>query len=476
MASTFDAIVTGAGANGLIAAATLAHAGLRVLVVERAESVAGQSAPFEFADGFLAAPLGLDAGWVPPAVAALIEVPVERVYPDIPAAVLDGRGASLALARNSARAADAIRAHSPADSSQWPSFTGRMRKLAGFLERLYELPAPDVAPLSMREMLPMLGLARRFRGLGRRDMMELLRVLPMSVEQLADDWFESPLVRAAIAAAGVRDLRHGPRAGGTGFNLVHYMTGAPEGSFRDRGLYRAGPEAFAAAAEAAARRHGATIRTASPVAGIAVRDHTVTGVVLESGEELDAPLVLSATDPARTLLGMVDPVWLDPELLLALRNVRYRGCTAFVLYGLDALPDMNDADALLRGTVSLSPDVVSIERGSDAVKYGAVADAPHIEISAPSLHWPDHAPAGRHVLVARTHYAPYALREGTWDSTRSDALADTVTAAIDSVSPCFSSRITARATLSPADIESRYALMDSTPRDQAPPAQPDTRG
>jgi phytoene dehydrogenase-like protein len=196
------------------------------------------------------------------------------------------------------------------------------------------------------------------------------------------------------------------------------------------------------------------------VAGIAVRDHTVTGVVLESGEELDAPLVLSATDPARTLLGMVDPVWLDPELLLALRNVRYRGCTAFVLYGLDALPDMNDADALLRGTVSLSPDVVSIERGSDAVKYGAVADAPHIEIGAPSLHWPDHAPAGRHVLVARTHYAPYALREGTWDSTRSDALADTVTAAIDSVSPCFSSRITARATLSPADIESRYALTD----------------
>jgi phytoene dehydrogenase-like protein len=290
--------------------------------------------------------------------------------------------------------------------------------------------------------------------------MELLRVLPMAVEQLAEDWFESPVLRAAIAAAGVRDLRHGPRAGGTGFNLVHHLTGAPEGSFRDRGIYRAGPDAFAIAAEAAARRHGATIRTASPVAHIAVSDYAVTGVLLENGEEFTAPVVLSAADPARTLLGMVDPVWLDPELLLALRNVRYRGCTAFVLYGLDALPDLNDADVLLRGAVSLSADVVSIERASDAVKYGAVAEAPHIEITAPSLHWSGHAPAGRHVLVARVHYAPFRLREGVWDAARSDALADTVTAAIDAVSPCFSSRIAARATVSPADLESRYALTE----------------
>src|SRR5690606_2546747 len=140
------------------------------------------------------------------------------------------------------------------------------------------------------------------------------RTIPMPVSQLAEEWFESGPLRAAVAAGGVQDYRHGPRAGGTAFVLLHHLVGAPAGTIRGRGAWRAGPNAFTEAAGEAARRRCVTVRTGGAVARILVRDHAVRGVALETGEELRARYVLSALDPARTLLGLVDPVWLDPEL------------------------------------------------------------------------------------------------------------------------------------------------------------------
>src|SRR5690606_32746809 len=179
---------------------------------------------------------------------------------------------------------------------------------------------------------------------------------------------------------------------------------------------------------------------------------------------IGARLVLSAADPKRTLLGLIDPVWLDPELLHAASNIRLRGCTTFVLYALDALPEAGGPDhatELLRGVVSLTPDVDLLERAADAVKYGHVPQRPHIEITAPTLHWPALAPPGRHVLVARVHYTPYRLRTAAdRDGDRARHIADAVTRAIDEVLPGFAARVTAQATLTPADLEQRFGLTE----------------
>lgn len=475
MSSRYDAIVIGAGASGLAAAATLGRAGLSVLALERGGAIGGQGRIEEFAPGFRAAPLDIDSGWLPPAVARGLGIEgaaLERAHATVPLTVAIAPGEFLALSADAARAADAIRAHSEADAARWPAFVARLRSLAGFLEALYQAPPPDVDAAGLRDALPLVGLARKFRSLGREGMTELLRVMPMSVQELAEDWFESPPVRAAVAACGVREIRQGPRSGGTAFVLLHHLVGAPAGSVRDRGWWRAGPDAFTRAAEGAARGSGVTLRADAAVARITVRDDAVAGVVLANGEEIAAPLVLSTADPARTLLDLIDPVWLDPEFLHAARQIKFRGSTAVVLYALDALPDfpgLATASASaegggsnpLAGVVSLTPTVSALERAADAAKYGAASEQPHVEISAPTLRWPALAPAGKHVLVARAQHAPYRLRDGaTWDAARTAAFADAVTSVIESAAPSFTSRVLHQVALTPRDLEERYALTE----------------
>jgi phytoene dehydrogenase-like protein len=463
-----DAIVIGAGANGLAAAATLGRAGRKVLVLDSRETLGGVSRTVEFAPGFHAAPLALDAGWLPPAVARGIGMGIGDLADTEPAVgttVASANGELIALPCNARQAADRIRSLSARDASRWPDFVARLRALAGFLESMYQLPPPDLdASLSFGEVAPLLGLGRKFRSLGRGDMTELLRVLPMSVQDLADEWFEHEALKAAVAAGGIRDIRQGPRSGGTSFVLLHHLVGAPPGSVRARGWWRDGPDAFTVTAEALARKARVAIRTGADVQRIVVKDDAVTGVALAAGEEISAPLVISTADPVRTLLGLVDPVWLDPEFLNAVRQIKMRGCTAFVLYALDGLPDVTglpDPKAALASMVSLTPTTEALERSYDAAKYGQVSEHPHVEFTVPSLRWPRLAPDGKHVLVARAQYAPYRLNGGaTWDAARSSVLADCVTSIIGRVMPKIAEHVVARSVLSPVDLEQRFGLTE----------------
>ncbi len=463
-ATPYDVIVIGAGANGLVAAAGLGRAGLRVLLLERDESLGGQGRLVEFAPGFRAAPLGLDPGWLPEPIASALGIGnLPRSTVDAGIAVAVEPGKFLALSRDAGRAVEAIATHSRADAAKWPEFTARMRKLAGFLEALYQTPAPDISASSLSELWPLLGLGKKFRALGRRDMVEFLRTLPLSVWELLDDWFESAPLKAAVATGGIQDHQQGPRSGGTGFVLLHYLVGASQGAVRGRTPWRDGPEAFTLAAQRAAERFRVTIRRGAAVQRIQVQDDAVTGVVLQGGEEIAARTVLSTANPARTLLEWVDPIWLDPEFLREVGNIRHRGCTALVAYALERLPDVPGLPnpEAMAGMISLTPTIPALEKAADAAKYGTVSERPHVEFTVPTLVTPDLATGGRHVLVARVQYAPYRLRDGaTWDAGRRDALAKTVTTAIEAVSPCFSSRILHQAAWSPRDLEEQFGLRE----------------
>jgi phytoene dehydrogenase-like protein len=461
--ASHDAIVIGAGANGLVAAATLARGGRRVLLLDRHDAVGGQSRAREFAPGFRA-PLSDDAGWLPERIARDLGITLASIAPEISATATAGDGVAIPLYRDLSRAADAIRLHSSRDADRWAGFVTRLNKLAGFLGTLYQMPPPDIETTSVNELLPLLALGRKLRALGREDMIELLRVMPMPVRDLLDDTFESASLKGAIAGGGIRDLPQGPHSGGTTFVLLHYLVGAPLGSVRGRAWWRDGPDAFSSAAEAAARRLGVTIRNNADVARILVRDDAVSGVVLANGEEIASPIVLSTLDPARTMLDLVDPVWLDPEFLHAIGHIKFRGCTSIVHYALDREPVISglpDSRHALSGCVSLSATMDTLERAYDASKFGAVAKDPHVEISVPTLRWPASgsgalAPSGKHVLVARVQYTPYELRDGDWNDDASSALERSATSAIGQVIPHFADAVLHRTVLTPRDIEMRY--------------------
>jgi phytoene dehydrogenase-like protein len=462
----YDVIVIGGGSNGVVASAMLGKAGRRVLHLVREPHTLGMSGYIKVAPGFRAL-VGLEPDWIPPAVARELALPNLGVAPpEPPTSVALPDGGILSLATRTDRAAEAIRRHSPRDADRWGAFTDTVRDLAGFLEALYQVPATNLDSTSLGDLPSLLSLGRAFRGLGRANMSELLRVMPIPAQDLADDWFTFGPLKAAIGAAAVRDIRQGPRSGGTSFILLHYLTGATRGAIRGRPWpWAGGPgaDAVIAMAQQLAEKHGAVVRTETEVARIVVREDSVAGVVLTTGEEISAPMVLSTEDPAKTLLGMVDPVWLDPEFLLAVRNIKFRGSTAMIYYALETLPEapgFNEIMMELSGLVSLSTSLDAIEKACDAAKYGMVSEQPHVEISVPSLRWPLLATfTGNHVLTAKVQFAPHTLRDGAvWDTARSDALANSVTAAISRVMPRFADAVRDRLVLTPRDLEDRFGV------------------
>ncbi|HEV8400916.1 MAG TPA: NAD(P)/FAD-dependent oxidoreductase [Gemmatimonadales bacterium] len=341
-----DAIVIGADVNGLVAAHYLARAGRRVLVLE-----AGQKADTR-----------PDSGWVPPQLVrelGLTGVRIEQPDPWI-SAPLDG-GERLDLSRDVAKSALAIRRLSNADAAKWPEFCTRMRRLASVLEALYVQPAPDVETREIGELLRMASLGLRVRRLGKQTVIDLLRILPMSIAELLDDWFENDTLKGILGAAGVWHLRQGPRAGGTAFNFLHHHVGSAAGVFRPP---RSNISQILTALPGVELRRGVT-------ATVAATSGRATGVRV-GGEELSTPLVVSSLDPWTTFEPL--QAQLDAEFVRAVRNIKSR---SIVVRGTATPARPADYTALC-----VAPSLDHLERAHDDAKYGRTSARPYVEAVA----------------------------------------------------------------------------------------------
>jgi phytoene dehydrogenase-like protein len=305
MNDAYDAIVIGAGHNGLVAAAYLARAGLRVLVLERRELVGGAVVSEEVFPGFTFDTAAHHIGWLHPAVVR--DLRLERrglelmpCDPTVFAPTLDG--GQLLLWRQPKDSVEAIRQHSKADADRWPAFTALVTEGAAFLESLYRQPPPDVLSRKTSDLWKLLRVRRRLRRLGRREMMEVLRLLPMTVRELLDEWFETDLLKGVLGAAGITGIFQGPMAAGTTYLFLHHHVGIRDGALRGAARVRGGVGNLTKALEAAARAHGAEIKTNTRVERVVIKDGRATGVALVSGEEIAATRVVSGADPRRTFL------------------------------------------------------------------------------------------------------------------------------------------------------------------------------
>jgi phytoene dehydrogenase-like protein len=244
--------------------------------------------------------------------------------------------------------------------------------------------------------------------------------------------------------------------------LLHHYMGEIDGAFRAWGFARGGTGAISNAIAEAAREAGVEIRTEAPVAAILVRNNSVQGVVLQNGDEIRAKAVASSVDPRLTFLTFIDKSALPADFVAAIERYKFRGSSGKVNLTLEALPDFTclpGPGPHLRGAISISPSVDYMERAYDAAKYGRFSPRPYIDIVIPSLTDPGVAPPGKHVMSCFVQYAPYHLKEGTWDGQR-EAFGDTVIDTVSEYAPNLRNIIRDRQIVTPLDLEREWGLSE----------------
>ena len=439
--TAYDVIVVGAGHNGLTAAAYLARAGKRLLVLERRSTIGGSVATESFGAGFQA-----DAVWpggtLRPDIVKHLNLQqfgypapgpkpaFVSLLPEFDAVVLDA---------DPLKAAQSIKRFSDTDAGRWPDFVAFMDKSAGILDLAYATIMPRLPKhFGVAEGYGLLELGLDLRLAGREFMLRFLRALAMTAQELLEEWFQSQELKGALASLGVHGGALGPMAAGTGYTLVHNWLN--RGGLSHPNCGRAG-EITGSLAEAV-KSAGGEIRIDAPVERIDVDTYTCKGVTLSSGEEIRAGSVISALDPKRTFLSLVGPLNLPPEFVWKTQSMKMHGSVAKVhllTNGRHGLPD---------STLVIAPSTVYLERAHDTAKYGGISEQPYLEVTTSG-----------NVVSVHLQYAPYALKGVKWDDQRTP-LEELVINTLAAHFPNLKSSITDRRSLTPPDLESIYGLTE----------------
>jgi phytoene dehydrogenase-like protein len=460
----YDAIVIGGGHNGLTTAAYLARAGRKVLVLERRHVLGGAAVTEEIFPGFKFSVCSYVVSLLRPEIIRELDLP-RHGFELLP---LDGtftpmpNGDYLWRMNDHARTRREIARHSRLDAEAYDEYGKAMIEQGRFVKPVLGLTPPDPASPGFGGARELFGILQRFRRLAYEDRYNQVQLMTMSAVDFLDQWFETDVLKATMSASGIIGTFLGVRSPGTAYVLLHHYMGEIDGAFRAWGLCRGGTGMVSLSIAAAAREAGAEIRTESAVSKIAVRNGRTVGVVLENGDEIRAGIVASSLDPRLTFIQMIGEKELPDEFVADVRRYKFRGSSGKVNLALDRLPDFRALPGEgphLRGAISISPSIDYMERAYDDAKYGRFSRKPYVDVVIPSLTDPSVAPPGKHVMSCFVQYAPYHLKEGTWDDQR-EAFGDAVIDAISEHAPNLKNIILHRQVLTPLDLEREWGLSE----------------
>ena len=473
--STFDAVIIGAGHNGLTAAAYLARAGYSTLVLERRDLVGGCCVTEEIAPGCSASTTSYIASMLRPEVIRDLRLAEHglRMVPCDPALQVpfpDGHLVSWWSQRD--RVVEELRKICPQDAETFVRVDDSLKRLAHYLQPFFLEPPPEPGTQSFDGWAELFRAAKRFRGISTGEISQLVSFLTGSIGDFLDRNYKSEKVKTLFLANNVYGKHGGPYQPGSALGLLfHLLSGGEKDEQGFYGHVMGGMGSITRAMARAAQVFGAQIRTGSPVRQIDVRDGGVRAVVLEDGTEIRARVVLSNADPKRTFLGLVPENDLPADFVHAIRGIKMNGPCAKVNMVLAEEPRFTGTpasyDRQQRSLFTLVPSLEFAERCYDTAKFGEIPEELWVDCVIASNADPSLAPAGKHIMTCFVQYVPYKLRQGSgfgtcdgnWDDNR-ELLGDRVVKKIAEYAPNVSAAIEARQVLTPLDLERIYGLTE----------------
>jgi len=462
--SRYDAVVVGAGHNGLVTACYLARGGLRVLVLERRYLVGGACVTEETFPGFKVSTAAYVNSLFHTQIVRDLNLPAYgyEVLARDPASFTpfpDGR--SLLMGPDPELTRREIAKFSAGDAERYPAYEAMLEGVAAVVEPTLTMAPPDVLKPRLGDLRTLLSLGRSARSLG-DGTGEAVEILTGAARPILDRWFESEELKGTLATDAVIGAMASPSMPGTAYVLFHHVMGEAGGKRGVWGYMRGGMGGLTQALAAAARDLGVDIRCDAEVAQILVREGRASGVALASGDEFEAPVVASNADARVTFLRLLDRGALPEAFVADVERIGYASASMKINVALAELPSFTAAPGTEpgpqhRGTIHICPDQDYIERAFDDAKYGHPSAQPVLECTIPSVVDETVAPPGRHLMSMFVQYAPYELGDGSWDAQR-DAFADRCFDLLDEYAPNFKRSVLDRQVLAPPDLERVFNL------------------
>ena len=468
VADTYDVAIIGGGHNGLVTAAYLAGAGRTVLVLEKKNIIGGMAVTEAFSPGFSASSITDESDTLLPKIVADLNLEQFgfKVIPTDPLIFSPQKdGKHLTIWHDVQRTAREIAPFSRTDADAYPVFIKELGKIAQIIAGLNRMILPDMPDVGLKDMPGMFRLVKPVRSLGWKNIARVMRIMPLSVADLLSEWFESDMVKAAIAASALNNISLGPQESGTAYAFLQNFANSNNDLFRSGGQIKGGAGALTMALADAAKYRGAKIQTKTEVSQIIMDKGRAAGVLLADGKTISAGTIVSALDMRSTFLQLVEPGQLEKTVLKNVQKITYGGTMARVHFALDGLPGFTgltgNAQRILSGHIQIAPTLTELQKAFDPVKYGRYSARPYLDIRIPTLNDPSLAPEGRHVMSVTVKYMPYRLREGSWESLR-ESLGRLVTKTISSLAPDFEQCVQHCHAITPLDMETGYNLPEGS--------------